>query len=113
MVPDRCGGHFTVPGSRGTSVRQHRPFFDVCPVRPDEHTGEVLRELGYDAAAITELRERGAVVSYQPESDAGHAPSVTSEASCRSDVDRSRRGHRWLAVGQPEARGSREGTGLA
>jgi crotonobetainyl-CoA:carnitine CoA-transferase CaiB-like acyl-CoA transferase len=62
-VPDRSGGEITVPG---------RPWHfsegDVdgdperCPARRGEHNGEVLAELGYDAAEIDSLARQGVLV---------------------------------------------------
>ncbi|MFI5613191.1 CaiB/BaiF CoA transferase family protein [Amycolatopsis sp. NPDC051903] len=74
-VPDRCGGEFTVPGlpwhfSTATPDRSSPRL----PAHRGEHNDEVLQELGYDPAAIAELRNRGAVVSYQHGGTGGHTP---------------------------------------
>jgi len=74
-VPDRAGGHITVPGRPWHFTGTAKPNgdgdatetvatgdSDRQPARQGEHNEEVLRELGYNEDEISEFTDRGVLV---------------------------------------------------
>jgi crotonobetainyl-CoA:carnitine CoA-transferase CaiB-like acyl-CoA transferase len=62
QVPDRAGGEFTIPAAPWHFNGHDHADAAQVPARQGEHNCEVLKELGYDDAAIESLRASLALV---------------------------------------------------
>jgi hypothetical protein len=94
-VPDRNGGHITVPGVPWHFSPDNK--HDTAPRSPayrGEHNEQVLRELGYTSDEIETLWKRGALIQGDttPAAETPPAPEATG-----------------AEPQQPEQRGSRGG----